>query len=490
MGDKHSSKPRTCDRLHETSDQVVGGEKKEEEEGDVVVSHALLFQAGEVVSVAVGPKETVPRHVESFFLPDGEIEVLKSSRRSAFAFNFIFNETTNGASLVCYHRKEKRLGDSERPRRRDEESRYVATGVCLLSKQPLVNKLRHLLGIFARRCSFLKMSCGWTGSQVERDASILRDLVRTANISPLSLSPRAAAFASSPSSPSRHQLHQQQRQSDGVSGTGGREELGEEDEEEEQDENFGYSSESLQELDFSLRLLFEVLAVDKVLEVYTCLLEERKVLLISERYSVLTVVAESFRALLAPLDWCHVYAPVLPRSMLDHLQAPVPFLIGINQRFAFKSDFPFLLDAVVVNLDEGSVQIPAVSATGGEGSEALAAPPKKLPRVMLDWMSKALHAQLCPLAVSADEVLAPGAAPETAWKFPSGAVRRIFRIAVEELLADAKLYSVPVLHQGERMVLFEEDAFVRAQAFEHSSFFDAFVRTQAFSLFLTRTAAA
>ena len=45
---------------------------------------------------------------------------------------------------------------------------------------------------------------------------------------------------------------------------------------------------------------------------------------------VLTMAAETLSALLFPFSWQHVYIPILPARLLDILQAPVPFLIGID----------------------------------------------------------------------------------------------------------------------------------------------------------------
>ena len=43
------------------------------------------------------------------------------------------------------------------------------------------------------------------------------------------------------------------------------------------------------------------------------------------------MAAETLSALLFPFSWQHVYIPILPARLLDILQAPVPFLIGIDE---------------------------------------------------------------------------------------------------------------------------------------------------------------
>ena len=41
--------------------------------------------------------------------------------------------------------------------------------------------------------------------------------------------------------------------------------------------------------------------------------------------------------------------------MLETLECPTPFIMGIHSSYAFKRDFPFVLDLVVVNLDLGTL---------------------------------------------------------------------------------------------------------------------------------------
>ncbi|VDQ12220.1 unnamed protein product [Trichobilharzia regenti] len=42
------------------------------------------------------------------------------------------------------------------------------------------------------------------------------------------------------------------------------------------------------------------------------------------------LVAECVTCLLLPFYWPHVYAPILPVSLIHFVDAPVPFIMGIN----------------------------------------------------------------------------------------------------------------------------------------------------------------
>lgn len=83
-------------------------------------------------------------------------------------------------------------------------------------------------------------------------------------------------------------------------------------------------------LDFPLRLLFGYLGVECVIELFTCVLLENQVLLKSEDFQKLTIVAECITCLLFPFEWPHVYAPILPTALHHFLDAPVPFVMGLH----------------------------------------------------------------------------------------------------------------------------------------------------------------
>ena len=77
-------------------------------------------------------------------------------------------------------------------------------------------------------------------------------------------------------------------------------------------------------------LLMQSLDAGNLLMLWGLLLTEAKVVLQARQPHVLTMAAETLSALLFPFSWEHVYIPILPGRLLDILQAPVPFLIGID----------------------------------------------------------------------------------------------------------------------------------------------------------------
>jgi hypothetical protein len=84
---------------------------------------------------------------------------------------------------------------------------------------------------------------------------------------------------------------------------------------------------------FSYRPLFASLSVGNIMVVLGCLMDECKVALLSSHCSVLTPVAEALFSALFPFAWQGLYIPMMPYSMLDILDAPVPFVIGLDSRY-------------------------------------------------------------------------------------------------------------------------------------------------------------
>lgn len=84
--------------------------------------------------------------------------------------------------------------------------------------------------------------------------------------------------------------------------------------------------------DYPLRELFtEVLSPDQFFMAFAAVLLEYQILVISQDYHKLMLVAEALTSLLLPFKWQHVYVPILPTKLgLHYLDAPTPYIMGIN----------------------------------------------------------------------------------------------------------------------------------------------------------------
>lgn len=87
---------------------------------------------------------------------------------------------------------------------------------------------------------------------------------------------------------------------------------------------------SLPMFQYSFQRLFALFSPATLLQLFTCVILEQQILLVSEDYELLMLVAESLNILLYPFSWQHAYVPILPANMLHFLEAPVPFIMGLQ----------------------------------------------------------------------------------------------------------------------------------------------------------------
>lgn len=104
-------------------------------------------------------------------------------------------------------------------------------------------------------------------------------------------------------------------------------------------------------------ILFECLDIPNILSLWKALVLERKILLVSSQHSILTVCAEILCSLLFPMQWSHLYVPLLPRMFSPMLDAPVPFLCGIVRENKLYAEQFIADDVMIVDLDHNSIKL-------------------------------------------------------------------------------------------------------------------------------------
>uniref|UniRef100_A0A8D8PXI4 DENN domain-containing protein 5B n=1 Tax=Cacopsylla melanoneura TaxID=428564 RepID=A0A8D8PXI4_9HEMI len=113
----------------------------------------------------------------------------------------------------------------------------------------------------------------------------------------------------------------------------------------------------LPHFDFPIRQVFMLMGVDVFIQLFTCVLLEKQILICSSDYQKLMLVAESLCCLLFPFKWPHVYVPILPSSMYHFLDAPVPYIMGLHSKES-RVNIPSEFSLCFVDLDTKSVQFP------------------------------------------------------------------------------------------------------------------------------------
>ncbi|KAF8024634.1 hypothetical protein BT93_F1721 [Corymbia citriodora subsp. variegata] len=97
--------------------------------------------------------------------------------------------------------------------------------------------------------------------------------------------------------------------------------------------------------DISFQPLVQCLDIDNLIRLFTAVLLERRILLRSNKYSLLTLVSEAMCHLIYPFRWQHVYIPLIFFSGVDYIDAPTPYMMGLHSGVDTSG---LMMDGVVV----------------------------------------------------------------------------------------------------------------------------------------------
>ncbi|XP_060932866.1 DENN domain-containing protein 5B-like isoform X2 [Limanda limanda] len=113
--------------------------------------------------------------------------------------------------------------------------------------------------------------------------------------------------------------------------------------------------------EYPLGEAFSLLGVDNMVQLLTCAFLETQVLLCSQDYQRLMTVAEGITTLLFPFQWQHIYLPIVSPPLHHLLDAPMPFLIGIQRRDGAQRSslhLPHEANLCIVDIDNHCVEAP------------------------------------------------------------------------------------------------------------------------------------
>ena len=146
------------------------------------------------------------------------------------------------------------------------------------------------------------------------------------------------------------------------------------------------SQSQLPESKFPVGFLFSAIGIRAAIDVLACAMCEYKLLFHSTELSKLPSICESIRTLLYPVQWAHVYIPIVPAPLLSITEAPVPFLLGTHSKWLARIHGSALHDVVIIDCDSGAVTF----------GKDLA--PVKFPAKIDRWLMTAMKLILLPRA--------------------------------------------------------------------------------------------
>lgn len=114
----------------------------------------------------------------------------------------------------------------------------------------------------------------------------------------------------------------------------------------------------------SLAPLFRYLSIDNVMLLFSAILCEKRILLCGSSLEGISECVHAASTMIFPLQWQHIFIPLLPHDLLRYTCAPMPFIIGLrSDHIAAVLDLP-LHEVIVVSLDRDQV-----STAGDHGNE-------------------------------------------------------------------------------------------------------------------------
>ncbi|DBA02125.1 TPA: hypothetical protein N0F65_011192 [Lagenidium giganteum] len=367
----------------------------------------------------------IPDHVESFFCPAGAEVIRAKTRPEPRLFHMTIGNAEKafyGACLTRYvpQDDDSQLGPLELVLREEEGLQvYVPVGVCIISRYPVLDTLK-------KRLEELYV-------EMEQDEAFLND----------------------PDwKPAEAQMQQLLSPFD-----------------------FGRISEvtasgSLDRyVDFSMEELFNCLSIENVVTLATCLMLERQVVLVSSKYSVLTCVGETLKSLISPLVWSHVFAPILPKCMLECLQCPTPYLFGVHS--SYRTDLNEMLAR------EGSCENIMVVDLDANTLSSRVRP--LLPEFTRMSLITELQKLLKPRVYFSDYVPMCQSVSAGPRRFPERRVRECFERCIRQLLDQLEEFRFVLSDDFDFVVVFDRVGYMTHLPIEEKPFFCNFLETQVFS---------
>lgn len=121
--------------------------------------------------------------------------------------------------------------------------------------------------------------------------------------------------------------------------------------------------------------LFRSLSIPNIVLLFEYVLQESRVILLSAHISMLQLVSKAIVELIWPLQWPGVFIPVLPARLIGALEAPCPYICGVDRRYD-RIQYPDD-DYVLVDLDNDEI--------------LSTAPPFQLPKQQRRKLQSLLH---------------------------------------------------------------------------------------------------
>ena len=102
---------------------------------------------------------------------------------------------------------------------------------------------------------------------------------------------------------------------------------------------------------------FAAIDPENMVYIFISMLFERRIIITSKKLSLLTAVVHGSVSLLYPMQWQHIYVPILPPHLIDYCCAPMPFLVGVHSSMMDQVREMPMDEVVILDADTNEIQI-------------------------------------------------------------------------------------------------------------------------------------
>lgn len=219
--------------------------------------------------------------------------------------------------------------------------------------------------------------------------------------------------------------------------------------------------------------LFEELGIHNIVTLFCAAMTEHKILFHSTSYSRLTDACHAITALMYPFKYSHVYIPLLPSPLLEVLNSPTPFIMGVHSHDPFEGEIPDLLDVIVVDLDGGSITVPECIMVS------------KLPEPLHSQLYKHLCQVLRPELMTADDAFPPSQQQPSQPVMLDKEIRAIFLRIFTQLLQGYRSCLTIIRIHPKPFITFHKAAFLGQRNFSDCEFVNKVLDCMFFNTFVS-----
>lgn len=216
--------------------------------------------------------------------------------------------------------------------------------------------------------------------------------------------------------------------------------------------------------------LQQIGTIHNMLTLLCAIMTDHKIIFRSSSLSRLSDSCFALRSLLYPFDYPHTYVPVMPELLVEYLESPTPYIMGVLNSVRIRNAD---LDAVVVDLDIGAVYVPP----------SVTIP--LIPEPFAQRLISSLQMVLFPGLASADDAWRIGQPPFPGHEIQDKRIRACFVRFFADLLSGYRCCLEVVRLHTPPLIVFHKSAFLGLRDFSACSLIRSFLDTLLFQSFIS-----